>query len=115
MILNAALLISITGITPFLLYLSVLVNIVMGWYIYHLLSHVNEFHTDLNDIFSSMTDLERHIGSVYELEVFYGDETLESLLDHTKSIADNISHYNEKYNFSEEDEEIYAEEEEAGQ
>jgi hypothetical protein len=113
-LLNAALLISVTGIIPFLLYLSVFVNILLGWYVYNLLSHVNEFHHDLGEIFSSMTDLERHIGRVYELEVFYGDETLESLLKHLKSIADEISHYNEKYSFSEE-EEIDAPEEEPEQ
>lgn len=112
-ILNAILLMSITGMIPFLLYLSILINLAMGWYIGYLLSHVNEFHHDLNDIFSSMTGLEKHIGNVYELEVFYGDETLESLLEHTKSIADSISHYNEKYNFSD-DEEEDAQEEETG-
>ena len=105
LLLNAGLLIGVVGFVPFFLYLSLIINIGLIWYVYQLSSHTNEFHEDLTSMFSSMIELENHIGKVYELEMFYGDETLSGLLEHTKEIADNISLYNEKYNLDPEYEE----------
>jgi hypothetical protein len=105
LLLNAGLLISVVGFTSFFLYLSVLLNIGLVWYVFQLTSYVKEFQDDLVDMFTSIVKLENHMSQVYELETFYGDETLHDLLDHMSTAADLINEYNEKYNFSLEDEE----------
>tara|TARA_R100000315_G_C5192006_1_gene112054 strand:- start:422 stop:823 length:402 start_codon:yes stop_codon:yes gene_type:complete len=113
LLLNAGLLISVVGFTSFFLYLSVLLNIGLVWYVFQLTSYVKEFQDDLVDMFTSIVKLENHMAQVYELETFYGDETLHDLLDHMSTAADLINEYNEKYNFSldDEEEEFFEEEE----
>ena len=113
MLLNAALLISVLGWMPFFLYISLIANIVLVWYTLQLTSFTDEFRADMSSVFSSIINMENHILEVYEMEMFYGDETLEGLLEHTRTVADYLNFYNDKYNSSPDDEEIIEEEENA--
>lgn len=112
MLLNAGLLIGVLGWMPFFLYISLIANIVLVWYTLQLNSFTEEFRADMSSVFSSIINMENHIIQVYEMEMFYGDETLEGLLNHTRSVADYLNFYNDKYNSSPDDEEIIIEEEE---
>lgn len=112
MLLNAGLLIGVLGWMPFFLYISLVANIVLVWYTLQLNSFTEEFRADMSSVFSSIINMENHIIQVYEMEMFYGDETLEGLLNHTRSVADYLNFYNDKYNSSPDDEEIILEEEE---
>jgi hypothetical protein len=111
MLLNAALLISVVGWMPFLLYVSLIANIVLVWYTLQLNSFTDEFRADISSVFSSIINMENHILQVYEMEMFYGDETLEGLLNHTRTVADYLNFYNDKYNSSPDDEELTEEQE----
>ena len=51
--------------------------------IVRLLSIAEELY-DLKDMSESLTE---HLQSVYELEMFYGDETLSSLMEHARSFT----------------------------
>jgi len=113
MLLNAGLLISVLGWMPFFLYVSLIANAVLVWYTLQLTSITEEFRADMSSVFASVVNMENHIIQVYEMEMFYGDETLEGLLNHTRAVADHLNFYNDKYNSSSDDEEITEEEEDA--
>ena len=44
--------------------------------------------------------------AVYELETFYGDETLQNLLTHAKQVAGEIKQYREIYTLTHDEEEL---------
>ena len=41
-------------------------------------------------IYENISEYVSHLKSIYELEMFYGDETLGSLLDHGKQIMEEL-------------------------
>ncbi len=53
-----------------------------------------------------------HLKSVYELEMFYGDDTLKSLMDHASQLSERLEDLDLVVN-EERKEEVEAEEEEA--
>ena len=48
------------------------------------LSYISENANDLIDIIANYGN---HLKKIYEMEMFYGDETLEYLMDHTRSLV----------------------------
>ena len=79
------------------------------WYVRGLLRVMYQMTVDVQQMEDKMVEFSKHLDNVYEMEMFYGDETLEGLLKHTKNVADHLNFYNEKYN-SPDDEEIIEEE-----
>ncbi len=69
---------------------SILFNIFVLWYIKELLRRFNFFSTHMDEFHSSITDYESHLKSVYELDMFYGDSTIEGLMKHTKDFREDI-------------------------
>jgi hypothetical protein len=53
-----------------------------------------------------------HVSGVHESEMFYGDQTLQSLIDHSKSVLDTLDEYSDIMAMVEIEEEVDAEEEE---
>tara|TARA_R100001082_G_scaffold109815_1_gene87918 strand:- start:7675 stop:7917 length:243 start_codon:yes stop_codon:yes gene_type:complete len=41
-----------------------------------------------------------HLNSVYEMEMFYGDETLESLMKHTQAVVDEVEQFSSIYSLT---------------
>ena len=75
-ILNGILLMILFGIVPFLLYISVIFNLSLLWYIKKSLNNNKEFEEDITEMMKEIDSFTDHIESVYELEMFYGDENL---------------------------------------
>ena len=60
---------------------------------------------------NSVEDFVRHLQFVYELEMYYGDETLKGLIEHARSLSESLNDYDEFYDlFDFEEEEMEAEE-----
>tara|TARA_Y100000592_G_C5366742_1_gene266432 strand:+ start:196 stop:366 length:171 start_codon:yes stop_codon:yes gene_type:complete len=38
-----------------------------------------------------LEDYAEHVSSIYEMEMFYGDQTLKNLLDHGNNLVDTIN------------------------
>jgi hypothetical protein len=98
------------GSFPFFLYISLLINVALGWYIGNLLTDLSEVNNDLEELFDKTTSLQNHIETIYEMEMFYGDQTLDELIQHTKEVVSDIEYYKEKYSLEEEEEEEEGEE-----
>jgi hypothetical protein len=67
--------------------------------IVRLLSVADELY-DLKDMSNSLLS---HLQSVYELEMFYGDETLGSLMNHARSYTDQFETFEYIYNLIEDE------------
>ena len=82
---------------------SIILNISLGVYaraaIVRLLSVAEELY-DLKDMSDSLLE---HLQSVYELEMFYGDETLGSLMSHARSYTEQFETFEYIYNLIEDE------------
>ena len=85
------------------LVLSVLINIGLVLYtktaIVKLVT-VSEEIGDLQDMINAFLD---HITAVYEMEIFYGDETLQSLLDHARDFSLQMDSFEYIYSLTDSD------------
>ena len=80
-----------------LLGVSIVINLLLAWYIVQLLKRFLTFQDEIDDFVEKLTEYEGHIDIINNLERFYGDETLERLLRHSKSILEEVSTLREIY------------------
>mgnify|MGYP003637845383 FL=1 len=78
------------GAIPFFLYLSIIVNLIFIWYIKKVVERQEEFENNVIDITSTINSFSVHLEDLYQLEMFYGDENLEKLLEHSKDVINDI-------------------------
>ena len=114
-ILNAILLMYITGVVPFLLYISILINIFFLWYTYQFLIENSKIEDDMNIMFESTEKFSEHLEQIHELEMYYGDENLQYLIDHSRELLNQYIDIQEKYfnievDIQEEEDDDYEEE-----
>lgn len=60
-------------------------------YVRWLLKVIESINDDITPISLIINDLVKHIESIYELEMFYGDDTLKSLITHCKEVSNQLS------------------------
>ncbi len=101
-LMNAALIITVTGIMPFMLFLSVVVIIGLVWYIKKTLSQIEDINTDVESLFQTFQEFQKHLESIYSLEMFYGDDTLHGLIEHSRNVLDEVNYRRQKYFFDSE-------------
>ncbi len=106
-LINIILLGYVVGYMSVVLFLSILTNIGLGWFIYRILSYQNELEEDLKVLSDEAQDLKLHIKSIYELDMFYGDDTLQSMLEHMNRFSEDVDYYIDKYSTEEDSEEEY--------
>ena len=73
-----------------LLFLSVLINIVFIFYCRWLIKMYRGLTEDVTSIQEMIQEYLNHLNSIYELEMFYGDQTLSLLLEHGKELIKNL-------------------------
>jgi hypothetical protein len=105
LLINAVLIGYVIGYTELLLFIAVLMIAGLVWYIRKVLNHHDEIDDDLSAMLENMSNFESHLHEIHEMEMFYGDSTLEGMIEHMNQMIDEISFYREKYFFLEEDEE----------
>ena len=69
------------------------VIVVLVWYVRHMFKsivYLNENHKDLLVMLQHYSD---HVKSVHEMEMFYGDETLKSLISHSRDIVHEVNQF----------------------
>ena len=91
------------GVMPFLLYLSVLLNLGMAWLVKKSIDRSRDILEDMDSVLKSTYDLQIHLQSIYQLEMFYGDETLRDLVQHMLETNESIEELQEKYSLEEGD------------
>ena len=96
---------SSTIILSVVLVASLIFNGIMYWYSRQLTQKLSFIYDNIGDVSEIITNYRVHLKSVYSMEMFYGDETLKFLIDHTRSISDILQEYEDPEFFVEEFEE----------
>ncbi len=76
---------------------SVIANFLAFWYIRAILGRLMFISENLRDLVDLISTYRNHLKSVYEMDMFYGDETLKFLMGHTKSLSDVLEEYSDVY------------------
>lgn len=113
-VLNAILLMFLFGVVPFFLYLSIVTNLALLWYVKNALQASKLLEEDVTDVMEKINNFSNHIENIYELEMFYGDENLENLLTHSRQLINDFIDFQENY-YDVEVEDIETEDEESGE
>ena len=82
--------------------LSISLNIFLVWYARKASSRLTVVASNIDEIMTSLEDFENHLETIYEMETFYGDETLHGLIVHARGIAKFLSGFEDIYELSEE-------------
>ena len=69
-----------------LLTISFLINILLSYLLFRTLRRTYYFYDNMGDIIYNIQSFQGHLSQVYEMETFYGDETLQNLLEHSKEL-----------------------------
>ena len=88
-----------------LLMLSVGINAFFIVYLRWLLKKFAPISENIGDMLASMNGFSKHLESIHELEMYYGDSTLKNLIEHSKRIVKNIEIYKDIYTLFHEDDE----------
>ena len=89
------------------LIISVTLNVLLIWYLRKVLEKLM-FVSDTIGVEAYQT----HIQSMYELETYYGDDTLQSLITHTKELYEELEQFEGVYSLTDTEEEYVEGEEE---
>lgn len=77
---------------------SLLANVILAWYCRELLRQFYYLGGLTKQISSVLHEFEQHMKSVYSRDMFYGDPTIESLINHSKDVTRNLSAFLEVFN-----------------
>ena len=66
---------------------SLLINLVLIWLAAKQSKSLSYISENVDDLIEIIANYKNHLKKIYEMEMFYGDENIEFLLDHTKSLV----------------------------
>ena len=81
---------------------SLIFNGVMFWYLRQLTQRLTFIYDNIGDVSDIIANYRTHLKSVYSMEMFYGDETLKYLVDHTRSVSRLLEDFEDQEFFLEE-------------
>ena len=87
--------------------LSILLNVFCLWYVRNLLRDYFYVLDNMEELFDSVDSFSSHLESVHSLETFYGEPTLQRLIDHSKSVVEDIGVYRQALSVGDENEDEY--------
>ena len=90
LLINSILIMFVTGPLLFFLYLSVLVNIGFVFYARYILSKQEQYEESIARLFDEVQNFSVHLEQINELEAFYGDVHLQNLLNHSRTLMENM-------------------------
>ena len=85
---------------------SLVLNVIFVLYAKATLSKIDTIYTaseTASEIFTMLDAYRSHLNSVYDMPLFYGDETLQGLLEHTSQLSEYIKQYEGVYSFTQPD------------
>ena len=97
-----------------LLVLSLGINVVLFIYSRNVTTRLTMIADEIEDLRQAATSFASHVRSVYELEMFYGDQTLQALMDHAVAFRDYMEQFDYVYLLDEQEQDEDAETQEEG-
>tara|TARA_R100001594_G_C4000344_1_gene254576 strand:- start:700 stop:1035 length:336 start_codon:yes stop_codon:yes gene_type:complete len=95
------------------LFLSLVFNGIVFLYARSAITQLLSVSEELGDLKDMVDSFAQHLQQVYELETFYGDETLRRLLDHAISFNKQLETFEYIYSLTEEEGNYINDEQEA--
>ena len=92
-----------------LLILFAILTAILAWFCYKLVFRLNFVSNNLVELYGRLSEFDQHIKFIYELEMYYGDETLKNLIRHSRDLRNYMTKYKEVMELLEEQEEIIEE------
>ena len=86
--------------------ISILINIGLIWYIKIILSKFVFISENVDNLFYSLDSYSQHLEALYELETYYGDETLEKLISHSREVVEEVIIFKDVYSLEEVEEDV---------
>jgi thioredoxin-related protein len=93
-----------------LLIICFISTVLLSWFCYKLVFRLNFVSNNLNDLYQRLDEFDQHINFIYELEMYYGDETLKNLIRHSRDLRNYMKKYKEVMELLEEQQTIDEEE-----
>jgi len=72
---------------------SIIINMFLLWYSWKSLQQLTYYEEELREVVGAIQNFTNHLEIVYEMEMFYGDETLRHLLEHARDLTQVFSQY----------------------
>ena len=85
-----------------ILSVSVLGNIYLFFYSRFLIKNLWEAEASITEMKILFDSFKEHVDALHESEMFYGDDSLQLLIKHSKFVLEEIEKYDEKLNLEEE-------------
>ena len=101
-------------LVPIFFLFSVVLNVFLFWFLYRFLQRHSTLVSLVEDLEYKIDFFGQHLKSLYELPVFYGEPTIENLIQHSKLLLASFEQFNKDYDlFNGEEVEEYGLQEEA--
>ena len=94
---------SVIIVLSIFLIVSLVVNTVGIWYLLGAIRRLLLVSENLNDLVTAVSNFRGHLKSVYELEAFYGEPVLETLLKHAMGLSGRLPRLSRGVAFNEEE------------
>lgn len=75
------------------LLLFIISTSLLGWFCYKLVFRLNFVSDNLIELYRRLEEFDQHINFIYELEMYYGDETLKNLIRHSRDLRNYMKKY----------------------
>tara|TARA_R100000008_G_C3550099_1_gene149899 strand:+ start:253 stop:597 length:345 start_codon:yes stop_codon:yes gene_type:complete len=89
-----------------ILVVSVALNVFLILYLRWLLKNFTFLSENMQNLLETAEGFTKHLSAVYELETFYGDETLHNLLTHARQVVEEIGVYKDIYTMTGDEEQL---------
>jgi len=73
-----------------LLTVSAVFNVIFLWYIYRFTSWHHNFFDDTAVLFTNLENYRNHVDSLFEMQVYHGEPTIQALLEHSADVTDEV-------------------------
>jgi len=80
-----------------ILILSLGINVMLFVYSRNVAQKLVIISEEIDDMRAAVTSFASHVKSVYEMEMFYGDQTLQALMDHARSFREYMDEFDYIY------------------
>jgi thioredoxin-related protein len=76
----------------------------LGWYCYKLTNKLLFISDNIEELYTRLQEFDEHIKFIYELEMYYGDETLKNLIRHSRDLRNYMLKYKDAIELAAEEE-----------
>ena len=83
--------------------ISIIINGFAVWYIRELLIRFKFYSENTGQLFTNLQEYTDHLQRVNQMEVYFGDPTIQGLLEHSRDVTDTVGQYLDIFSLEEED------------